>query len=207
MVCISSGILRYRNMMLNSARWKLHLRAKHLASSHIREDDIPPLPRGKSAVQVLADFMRYLFQCARTYIQQSHLNLWRSVENSIEFVLTHPNGWEGPQQQQIRRAVELAGLISSKDKQSHVHLLTEGEASLHFCVANVIASDAFSSPIAVSDFPVEEEDQSGSQGVLIVDAGGGTIDLSAYSMKLSPTSFEEIAPAECRSRFSVLFPC
>jgi hypothetical protein len=82
-----------------------------------------------------------------------------------------------------------------------VHLLTEGEASLHFCVSNVIASDAFSSPIAVSDFPPEEEDQTGSQGVVIIDAGGGTIDLSAYSMKLSPTSFEEIAPAECRSTF------
>jgi len=187
-----------------SDRWKLHLRAKHLASSHIREDDILPLPRGKSAVQVLADFMNYLFKCARTYIQESHLNLWRSVENSIEFVLTHPNGWEGPQQQQIRRAVKLAGLISSEEEQSHVHLLTEGEASLHFCVSNVIASDAFSSPIAVSDFPPEEEDQTGSQGVVIVDAGGGTIDLSAYSMKLSPTSFEEIAPAECRSTFFFL---
>ncbi|KAG0708560.1 hypothetical protein DFH29DRAFT_423264 [Suillus ampliporus] len=184
--------------------WKLHLRAKHLASSHIREDDIPPLPRGKSAVQVLADFMLYLFQCARTYIQESHLNLWRSVENSIEFVLTHPNGWEGPQQQQIRRAVELAGLIPSKQEQSHVHLLTEGEASLHFCVTNVIASDVFSkTPIAVSDYADEEEDQSGSQGVVIVDAGGGTIDLSAYSMKLSPTSFEEIAPAECCLQGSV----
>jgi len=190
-----------------SDRWKLHLRAKHLASSHIREDDIPPLPCGKSAVQVLADFMSYLFQCARTYIQESHLNLWRSVENSIEFVLTHPNGWEGPQQQQIRRAVELAGLISSQEGQSHVHLLTEGEASLHFCVANVIASDAFSSPIAVSDFPPDEEDQSDSQGVVVVDAGGGTIDLSAYSMKLSPTSFEEIAPAECRSCFALLLFC
>ncbi|KAG0702791.1 hypothetical protein DFH29DRAFT_804384 [Suillus ampliporus] len=185
-------------------RWKLHLRAKHLASSHIREDDIPPLPRGKSAVQVLADFMLYLFQCARTYIQESHLNLWRSVENSIEFVLTHPNGWEGPQQQQIRRAVELAGLIPSKQEQSHVHLLTEGEASLHFCVTNMITSDVFSkTPIAVSDYPDEEEDQSGSQGVVIVDAGRRTIDLSAYSMKLSPTSFEEIAPAECCLQGSV----
>ncbi|KAG1734623.1 hypothetical protein EDB19DRAFT_1638867 [Suillus lakei] len=184
--------------------WKLHLRAKHLASSHIRDDDIRPLPQGKSAVEVLADFMRYLFQCARTYIQEAHLNFWRSVENSIEFVLTHPNGWEGQQQQQIRRAVELAGLISTKEEQSHVHLLTEGEASLHFCVTNVIASNIFSkTPIDVSDYSDEEEDQSDSQGVIVVDAGGGTIDLSAYSMKLSPTSFEEIAPAECCLQGSV----
>ncbi|KAG1718149.1 hypothetical protein EDB19DRAFT_1651288 [Suillus lakei] len=181
--------------------WKLHLRAKHLASSHIQDDDILPLPQCKSAVEVLADFMRYLFQCARTYIQESHLNFWRSVENSIEFVLTHPNGWEGQQQQQIRRAVELAGLISSQEEQSHVHLLTEGEASLHFCVTNVIASAK--TPMDVSDYSDEEEDQPDSQGVIVIDAGGGTIDLSAYSMKLSPTLFEEIAPAECCLQGSV----
>jgi hypothetical protein len=186
------------------AWWKLHLRAKDLPSSHIRDDDIAPLPQGKSAVEVLADFMRYLFQCARTYIQESHLNFWRSVENSIEFVLTHPNGWEGQQQHQIRRAVELAGFISSKEEQSHVHLLTEGEASLHFCVTNMIASDTFSKTlIDVSDYSDDEDDQSDSKGVVVVDAGGGTIDLSAYSMKLSPTSFEEIAPAECSLQGSV----
>ena len=89
-----------------------------------------------------------------------------------------------------------------------MHLLTEGEASLHFCVANANALDAFSSQGAVSESPVKEEDQTGTQGVVIVDAGDGTIDLSAYSMELSPTSettsFEEIAPAECRSYFSAL---
>ncbi|KAI9573199.1 hypothetical protein HD554DRAFT_1154942 [Boletus coccyginus] len=36
--------------------WKLHLRAKHLAASHIADDDIPPIPFGKSAVDVLAGF-------------------------------------------------------------------------------------------------------------------------------------------------------
>jgi hypothetical protein len=65
----------------------------------------------------------------------------------------------------------------------------------------VIASDALPSPIAVSDFPPEDEGPSSSQGVVIIDAGGGTINLSAYSMKLSPTSFEEIAPAKCRFFF------
>jgi hypothetical protein len=32
---------------------------------------------------------------------------------------------------------------------------------------------------------------------VVVDAGGGTVDLSAYFMTLSPATFEEIAPAEC----------
>jgi hypothetical protein len=37
-----------------------------------------------------------------------------------------------------------------------------------------------------------------------VDAGGGTVDLSAYYMTLTPASFEEIAPAECESERAYL---
>ncbi|KAF8554802.1 hypothetical protein OG21DRAFT_1522180 [Imleria badia] len=190
--------------------WKLHLRAKHLASSHIKDEDIPPLPHGKSAVQVLGDFMRYLFTCARNYITESHASgasMWRSMENNIEFILTHPNGWEGLQQQQIRRAAEIAGLIPSGDEHaSRIHLLTEGEASLYFCVTHVLASDSFSKLSIVSADGLEEDDEEEPehQGIVIIDAGGGTIDLSAYSIKLSPPKeFKEIAPAECRLQGSV----
>lgn len=142
--------------------------------------------------------MRYLFYCTQKYIEDSHgVNLWKSVENRIEYVLTHPNGWEGPQQKQIRRAATLAGLVSPEG-QERVHLLTEGEASLHFCVSNILASEALSRmPILSPEHPGQEDEQPREQGVVIIDAGGGTIDLSAYSMKLSPASFEEIAPAEC----------
>ncbi|KIJ05580.1 hypothetical protein PAXINDRAFT_93272 [Paxillus involutus ATCC 200175] len=180
--------------------WReLHL--GHMASSHINDDDIPPLPMGKSAAQVLGDFMRYLFTCTRTYIVESHargVTLWRSVENSIEFVLMHPNGWEGLQQQQIRRAAGLAGLIPSGDEhQARIHLLTEGQAIVHSYVNNIFASES-NIPIACSDEPEDEVEEPESQGVVVIDAGRSTINLSAYSMKLSPPmSFEEVAPAEC----------
>ncbi|KAI6100572.1 hypothetical protein F5141DRAFT_1218599 [Pisolithus sp. B1] len=188
-------------------QWKLHLRSKHLEDSHFSDADLPPLPDGKSAVEVLGDFMRYLFKCAKEYITEAHAPiLWDSLERGIEFILTHPNGWEGPQQQQIRNAAELAGLIVGEEGQQRIHLLTEGEASLHFCVTNVLASDAFSTtPIVCADEPEETQEVPDDQdkGVTVIDAGGGTIDLSAYSMQLSPTSFLEIAPAECRLQGSV----
>ncbi|KAH7929509.1 hypothetical protein BV22DRAFT_1080676 [Leucogyrophana mollusca] len=171
--------------------WKLHLRPRNMTSSHVSDQDIPSLPPNKTAIEVLGDFMKYLFQCARTYIEETHANgsdLWRSVENNIDFVLSHPNGWEGPQQTQIRRAAVLAGLVSdSPEDQSRIQLVTEGEASLHFCLGSGLASDALKS----------------DQGVVIVDAGGGTIDLSAYYMTVSPSSLEEIAPAECHLQGSV----
>lgn len=125
-------------------RWKLHLRPKRLASSHVNDNDIPPLPVNKTAVEVLSDFLRYLRQCAQTYIIDTHSeNLWDSVETDIDFVLTHPNGWEGPQQSEIRRAAILAGLVNDTwEGQSHIQLLTEGEASLHYCIGNGVTSPA-----------------------------------------------------------------
>jgi hypothetical protein len=65
------------------------------------------------------------------------------VETDIQFVLTHPNGWEGVQQGQMRHAAVLGGLISgTPDAQDRVQFVTEGEASLHFCVGSGFASEA-----------------------------------------------------------------
>ncbi|KAF8545913.1 hypothetical protein OG21DRAFT_1502123 [Imleria badia] len=167
--------------------WKLHLRPKHLASSINPSDDLPPLPSGKSAVDVLTDFIKYLFDCAKTYIEEHHLAFtWSTIEDSIEYIFTHPNGWEGLQQQLYRRAIERAGLIPrTPEGRSRVHLLTDGEASLHFCVPFILVA------------------KQADQGVVIIDAGGGTIDLSMFSMTYSPISCEEIAPAECRLQGSI----
>ncbi|TFK64289.1 hypothetical protein BDN72DRAFT_881586 [Pluteus cervinus] len=169
--------------------FKLHLRPKTLSSPHIRDSDIPPLPPNKSAVTVLCDFLRYLYECARGYIRETHPGgpeFWARVEHSIDFVFSLPNGWEGSQQAQIRRAAVLAGLVSEHNSLSHVHFVTEGEASLHFCVNKGLMAEGIPR----------------DAGVIVVDAGGGTIDISAYHA-LSSDTYEEIAPAQCRLQGSV----
>lgn len=87
--------------------------------------------------------MKYLLHCAQIYISETHSeSLWKSVADNIDFVLTHPNGWEGPQQSEIRRAAVIGGLVSGgPGAQSRIQLLTEGEASLHFCIENGLTSD------------------------------------------------------------------
>ena len=111
-----------------------------MASSHITDQDIPALPPNRTAIEILGDFMGYLFQCTKTYIQETHASgrdMWTSFENNIDFVLSHPNGWEGPQQTQIRRAAVLAGLVpDSPEGQARIQMVTEGEASLHFCLSS-----------------------------------------------------------------------
>ena len=166
------------------SRWKLHLRPSHLASSINRDDDLPPLPPGKSAVDVLTDFIKYLFHCAKTYIQEHRLAFtWSTIEHTIEYIFTYPNGWEDVQQL-YRRAIERAGLIpSTPEGRSRVYMLTEGEANLHFCIPNLLYA--------------ETAIQAAPQGVVIIDAGGATIVLSMFSMTSIPISGEEIAPAEC----------
>ena len=105
---------------------------------------MPPLPLDKTVVEVFADFLRYLLECASSYIQDTHANgvdLWNSVKS--DFVLSHPNGWEGTQQTEMRRAAVLAGLVpDNASGHSRLSFVTEGEASLHFSVHNGLPAGA-----------------------------------------------------------------
>lgn len=178
------------------AEWfKMHIRPRNETSSHVTAR-IPSLPPNKTVVQVVSDYLTYLFRCARDYIQATHANgrdLWESVEKDIHFVISHPNGWEGYQQQQLREAVVLAGFIpDSDDGHKRVSFVTEGEASLHFSIRNGLPTGAM---------------QKGD-GVVIVDAGGGTIDISTYSRQVGRIAkegenFEEIAAPQCHFYGSV----
>ena len=123
----------------------MHIRPRNESSSHITSR-IPPLPPGKTVVQVLADFLVYLYKCAKNYIQETHASgkdLWDSVESEIHFIISHPNGWEGYQQQQIRESVVLAGFIpDTPEGHARVSFVTEGEASLHFSIRNGLPEGA-----------------------------------------------------------------
>ena len=93
-----------------------------------------------------ADFLVYLYQCARSYIEETHPNgrtVWTSLESRIDFVLSHPNGWEGKEQAKMRRAAVLAGLIDDTERgHERVSFVTEGEASLHYAIENGVLADA-----------------------------------------------------------------
>ena len=166
------------------SRWKLHLCAKHPASSICLNDGLSPLPPRKSAVDVLTDFIKYLVNCSKTYIQECNpgfVSSWSSIEDSIEYVFTYPSGW-ADQQYLYFRAIECAGLVpSTLEGHLRVHVITEGEAGLHFCVSH-LGGDTFNPAVR--------------QGVVIIDAGGGIINMSMFSMTSNMIS-SEIAPAEC----------
>ncbi|KZT05474.1 uncharacterized protein LAESUDRAFT_813573 [Laetiporus sulphureus 93-53] len=133
----------------------------------------------------LADFLEYLFTCAKDHISQAHLEGPQLVESSsnIEFVLAHPNGWGGSQQSCMREAAVLAGLIpNNQEGEERLHFVTEGEASLHYCIAKELAADIIKA----------------GKRLVIVDAGGGTVDISTYEIvSTAPISAIEATVADC----------
>lgn len=123
----------------------MHLAPESARSAELKTT-IPPLPPNKTITDVFADFMKYLLQCAKLYITRSHPSgesFWPSVERDIIYILTHPNGWGGAQQTQMRTAAIKAGLVANESAgQERIHFVTEGEASLHFCIHNGLSSYA-----------------------------------------------------------------
>jgi hypothetical protein len=101
------------------------------------------LPKGKTIVDVFADFMGYLFESTKELFKTAEPNgdlRWEAVSDNIELILTHPNGWGGPQQMQLRAAAVKAGIVpDTSTGHSSVHFVTEGEASFNFCATHARA--------------------------------------------------------------------
>ncbi|KAF9523668.1 hypothetical protein CPB83DRAFT_775024 [Crepidotus variabilis] len=178
------------------AEWfKLHLRDANndsQSSSFDFNSDIPALPPNRTVIDIFADFLRYLHSCTKEYIKESHPNgeeIWdnANITNDIDYVLSHPNGWEGKEQTEMRKAAVEADLIpDTNDGHKRLSFVTEGEASLHFAVeCGVLAEN--------------------TEGVIIVDAGGGTVDISTYGKKMEGgrNIFSESATPECHFHGSV----
>jgi len=97
------------------------------------------LPKGKSIQDLFADFLRYLFDSAKAYIQESEGMggmIWESLEHNIDLILSHPNGWEGREQDFLRKSVVKASILTEEEALSRVSFVTEGEATFNFCVTN-----------------------------------------------------------------------
>lgn len=122
---------------ISCCRFKVRLKP-HAFPETLSLSSLPPLPREKTVIQIIADFFSYLLGCTEGFIRDTHsidLMVWKELMRSAVFVLSHPNGWEGSQQSKLRRAAILGGLIpDSPEGRSRVKFVTEGEASLHHCL-------------------------------------------------------------------------
>jgi len=111
------------------ARFKLHFWPKFLPS----EGSSRSLPANKQAVDVLADYLRYLYTCSLLYLEKTHVHGWDSVDvKEAQLIFSYPNGWDG-MQDQIRKAAVMSNIIANNNSDhSRISFVTEAEANLHF---------------------------------------------------------------------------
>lgn len=127
----------YNSQETPTCRYKLRLRPRSMPA-RLSLSNLPKLPPGKDVVQIFGDFMSYLMSCTEKFIQETHPNLvssWPMLRQRAEFVITHPNGWQGTQQAKLRKAAILGNLIpNTAEGKARVTFVSEGEASLHYCI-------------------------------------------------------------------------
>ncbi|KAK0222692.1 hypothetical protein EDD85DRAFT_1028141 [Armillaria nabsnona] len=152
--------------------FKLHLCPASMTSLNA---SLPQFPAGKTVLQLFSNFYAYLFEGIKEFIfrnDPSGKTVWSTVKDNIELVPSHSNGWEGEQRNQMRQAMINAQLICDNDKgRSQVNFVTEGQSSLRFCIQHGLSSH------------MKE-----NEAVLIINAGGGVVDISTYRSVVSATT-------------------
>ena len=122
--------------------WKLLLGPAGSPAA-LKDQISTPLPMGKTIIDVFSDFMSYLFDSAKKFIvacEKDGEHLWNSLSGNVELILTHPDGWDGPQQEKLRAAAVRANIVpDTPEGHARVRFVTEGEATLNFCAAHTNA--------------------------------------------------------------------
>ncbi|RDA95415.1 hypothetical protein CP533_5382 [Ophiocordyceps camponoti-saundersi (nom. inval.)] len=133
-------------------------------NTYIDPINLPPLPPGKSEIDVAADYLFKLRQAMRSALQKTLGEVFNREERNIRYYLTVPAIWNDAGKAATRAAAIQAGFLRDEND-NRLTLISEPEAAALFC-----------SKTGLLNLKVHD-------AVLIVDCGGGTVDLIAYEME------------------------
>lgn len=133
-------------------------------NTYIDPINLPPLPPGKSEIDVAADYLFKLRQAMRVQLQKTLGEVFNREERNIRYFLTVPAIWNDAGKAATRAAAIQAGFIRDEND-NRLTLITEPEAAAMFC-----------SKTGLLNLKIHD-------AVLIVDCGGGTVDLIAYEVE------------------------
>jgi hypothetical protein len=97
------------------------------------------LPPGVAVETIYNDFLQYLLKNTRAFFETRTPNgttIWQQLIDSAEFVIAHPNAWGLREQHVLRRAAIGADYAPITQADSRVRFVSEGEASVHFCIVH-----------------------------------------------------------------------
>ncbi|KAG8903285.1 hypothetical protein FRB99_003526 [Tulasnella sp. 403] len=150
-------------------RFKLHMCSHSMGQPPAA---IPHMetPNHIGVTQIMADFLQYMKRAVQSSVSASSekgSELWDELEGGIICILSHPNGWAGEQQAALREAAARAGLIpNSAEGQARLVLVSEGEASFHWCVDQGLT--------------VPNGGDQPSSHIVVVNAGAGIVSISSF---------------------------
>ncbi|KAK5128921.1 hypothetical protein LTR85_000254 [Meristemomyces frigidus] len=133
-------------------------------NTYIDPINLPPLPPGKSEIDVAADYLFKLRQAMRNQLQKTLGEVFNREERNIKYFLTVPAIWNDAGKAATRAAAIQAGFLRDEND-NRLTLITEPEAAAMFC-----------SKTGLLNLKIHD-------AVLIVDCGGGTVDLIAYEVE------------------------
>jgi hypothetical protein len=133
-------------------------------NTYIDPINLPPLPPGKSEIDVAADYLFKLRQAMRAALQKTLGEVFNREERNIRYYLTVPAIWNDAGKAATRAAAIQAGFLRDEND-NRLTLISEPEAAALFC-----------SKTGLLNLKVHD-------AVLIVDCGGGTVDLIAYEVE------------------------
>ncbi len=105
------------------------------------------LPRGVGLGQIYRDFLGYLLRNTRQYFIDhvlDGLRVWNNYFPNADIILAHPNGW-GLKEQDFLKSV---AMNSGWTRGNKVRFVTEGEASVHFCMFHADLAPRFQVELA-----------------------------------------------------------
>ncbi|MCJ1374341.1 hypothetical protein MMC20_005573 [Loxospora ochrophaea] len=133
-------------------------------NTYIDPINLPPLPPGKSEIDVAADYLFKLRSAMRHQLIKTLGEVFNREERNIRYFLTVPAIWNDAGKAATRAAAIQAGFLRDEND-NRLTLITEPEAAAMFC-----------SKTGLLNLKIRD-------AVLIVDCGGGTVDLIAYEVE------------------------
>ena len=135
-----------------------------------------------SVLRLIAEFLKLIKETALKDISETLGGEGLLNENEIRWCLTVPAVWKEDSKQIMRHAAELAGLIGEGSKEAERLLLVlEAEAAAVHCQQVMMRQN-------------ESALESGKV-IMIVDAGGGTVDITVHEV-IGGKGLDELVPCE-----------
>jgi molecular chaperone DnaK (HSP70) len=148
-----------------------------------RDKDGPFIIRdGKkfSVMKLIAEFLRRIKEVALNDIEETLGGEGLLNDNEIRWCLTVPAVWREDSKQIMRHAAQLAGLISEGTQEAERLLLVlEPEAAAVHCQQAMMRQNQ----VALES----------GKAIMIVDAGGGTVDITVHEVRLGE-GLDELVP-------------